>query len=122
MSGMEVTRRTLLSRNRVCGPAAPAPIRSRYTRRARDTVSTPTCSPPVAPVGSATDAVADVRGRPGGHRSGGGRPAGADPRGRRRRRRPNGPDRHGRGAHVIGTASAAKHDLVANLGADELID
>ena len=27
-----------------------------------------------------------------------------------------------RGAHVIGTASAAKHDLVASLGADELID
>jgi NADPH:quinone reductase-like Zn-dependent oxidoreductase len=26
------------------------------------------------------------------------------------------------GAHVIGTASAAKHDLVASLGADELID
>ena len=27
-----------------------------------------------------------------------------------------------RGAHVIGTASAAKHDFVASLGADELID
>jgi len=27
-----------------------------------------------------------------------------------------------RGAHVVGTASAAKHDLVASLGADELID
>jgi NADPH:quinone reductase-like Zn-dependent oxidoreductase len=27
-----------------------------------------------------------------------------------------------RGAHVIGTASAAKHDFVAGLGADELID
>jgi NADPH:quinone reductase-like Zn-dependent oxidoreductase len=26
------------------------------------------------------------------------------------------------GAHVIGTASAAKHDLVTSLGADELID
>lgn len=37
MSGMEVTKRTLLSRNRVCGPAAPAPIRPGYTQRARDT-------------------------------------------------------------------------------------
>src|SRR2546423_12273400 len=37
MSGMEVTRRTLLSRNRVCGPVAPAPIRPGYTQRARDT-------------------------------------------------------------------------------------
>jgi NADPH:quinone reductase-like Zn-dependent oxidoreductase len=27
-----------------------------------------------------------------------------------------------RGAHVIGTASAAKHEFVASLGADELID
>jgi NADPH:quinone reductase-like Zn-dependent oxidoreductase len=27
-----------------------------------------------------------------------------------------------RGAHVTGTASAAKHDFVASLGADELID
>jgi NADPH:quinone reductase-like Zn-dependent oxidoreductase len=27
-----------------------------------------------------------------------------------------------RGAHVIGTASAVKHDFVASLGADELID
>ncbi len=27
-----------------------------------------------------------------------------------------------RGAHVIGTASAAKHDLVRSLGADELVD
>jgi NADPH:quinone reductase-like Zn-dependent oxidoreductase len=27
-----------------------------------------------------------------------------------------------RGAHVIGTASAAKHDLLRELGADELID
>jgi NADPH:quinone reductase-like Zn-dependent oxidoreductase len=27
-----------------------------------------------------------------------------------------------RGAHVIGTASAAKHDFVASLGAEELID
>ena len=27
-----------------------------------------------------------------------------------------------RGAHVIGTASAAKHDFAASLGADELID
>ncbi len=27
-----------------------------------------------------------------------------------------------RGAYVIGTASAAKHDFVAGLGADELID
>src|SRR5207248_9343883 len=31
MSGMEVTERTLLSRNRVCGPPAPAPIRPGYT-------------------------------------------------------------------------------------------
>jgi hypothetical protein len=37
MSGMEVTKRTLLSRNRVCGPVAPAPIRPGYTQRARDT-------------------------------------------------------------------------------------
>jgi hypothetical protein len=34
---MEVTKGTLLSRDRVCGPAAPAPIRPGYTRRARDT-------------------------------------------------------------------------------------
>jgi NADPH:quinone reductase-like Zn-dependent oxidoreductase len=59
---------------------------------------------------------------PGGHRSRGGGPAGADPQGR-------GGVGHlavqiakARGAHVIGTASAAKHDLVASLGADELID
>src|SRR5271169_93114 len=31
MSGMEVTERTLLTRNRVCGLVAPAPIRPGYT-------------------------------------------------------------------------------------------
>src|SRR5215470_3418332 len=34
MSGMKVTKRTLLSRNRVCGPATPPPIRPGYTQRA----------------------------------------------------------------------------------------
>jgi hypothetical protein len=36
MSGMEVTKRTLLSTNRVYGPVAPAPIRPGYTQSARD--------------------------------------------------------------------------------------
>ncbi len=41
---------------------------------------------------------------------------------RRRRRPPRRADREARGAHVIGTASAGKHELLRGLGADELVD
>src|SRR6185312_4526692 len=49
MSGMEVTKRTLLSTNRVCGPVAPAPIGPGYTQHAGDTALRPARSAGTAP-------------------------------------------------------------------------
>src|SRR6185437_16072434 len=49
MSGMEVTKRTLLSTNRVCGPVAPAPIGPGYTQHAGDTALRPARSAGPAP-------------------------------------------------------------------------